>query len=1049
MNPEEKFQNRIAKLNAGQREAVEAIEGPVMVIAGPGTGKTEVLALRIAYLLRSDLQVSPSEILCLTYTDDATQSMRNRLLDIIGPEANRVQIYTFHAFCNQVIQQNREYFSYGELEPVDDLTRTEIVHEILDELRSDHILWRSGGDIYSNAPRLLRLFSTMKEENYTTEYLCQIIDQEIEELPNREDMKYKRNTGKNKKGDPKLEKIRSDQGKLEKTRGAVELFEVYKEKMKTRGFYDFSDMILWVIRAFAQHQELLLQYQEKCQYILVDEFQDTNGSQNALLRQLLDYWDVPNVFVVGDDDQSVYEFQGARIKNIVEFHDRYRESIRVIMLTENYRSSPPILEWAGKSIMNNMSRLVTQLSQEGAHANMDLSKDIRSAHPRFADQADCPEPRVVQYPNLTTEEVDLVIQVERLIQSGVRPQDIAVLYAQHKQADRILDLMDKKGIPYFVKRPANLLDIPLVKQILNLFRYLKEESEQALSGEATLYQLLHSPFFQVPPRDIARLALFKRLRDKCGKTSDPSMEYWRTSLSHEQNLVSIGLENPEALIRIGSRLDDWLQSMNLLSLPALLEKVVHESGLMGYILKHRDHIYSLEVLKSFYDFVQAQVERKADLSLADFLDLIEKHRIMNIRVPVQRVFSKADGVQFYTAHSSKGNEFEYVFLIGMTSNYWENKKAVGNRFVLPIRLSSSQENERSDAEEVARRLFYVALTRAKKHLRISYSENAGGSGRNVARSKFIDEVCAPEKRELGFVEEELLAGNLEKALQPKPSPQIELAYGRYLEETLSNMRMSTSALSLYLRCPLRFYFERVLKVPQVENDYQIYGSAVHSALKYMVANRDHTGLPPVEAVLGIFQERLKAKKRLLGDKLFERNLEQGIKEITDFYAEIQKDLPEKVEVEKNISFVWDGKISVTGNIDRLDILDGYCRIIDYKTGNPEGDKNVIKPPNPETQYSGSDFWRQMAFYKFLVDENPKGSYPPVRYGSFLFLRRQRDGEYCQLKYEITEQDIVYLKEQLSQAYTQIMNQEFDKGCGREDCIWCQFTQTYKLQKESL
>src|SRR5690606_22415383 len=165
MNPEEKFQNRIAKLNAGQREAVEAIEGPVMVIAGPGTGKTEVLALRIAYLLRSDLQVSPSEILCLTYTDDATQSMRNRLLDIIGPEANRVQIYTFHAFCNQVIQQNREYFSYGELEPVDDLTRTEIVHEILDELRSDHILWRSGGDIYSNAPRLLRLFSTMKEEN--------------------------------------------------------------------------------------------------------------------------------------------------------------------------------------------------------------------------------------------------------------------------------------------------------------------------------------------------------------------------------------------------------------------------------------------------------------------------------------------------------------------------------------------------------------------------------------------------------------------------------------------------------------------------------------------------------------------------------------------------------------------------------------------------------------------------------------------------------------------------------------------------------------------
>lgn len=1040
MNPEEQFQNRLAKLNPGQREAVETIEGPVMVIAGPGTGKTEVLAMRIAALLRSEAQVSPSEVLCLTYTDDASQSMRNRLLDIIGIEANQVQIHTFHAFCNQVIQQNREYFSYGELTPAEELDRIEIVYEILHELPEGHKLRRLGSNPYSDIYRLLHLFSMMKEEHITVSMLHEAIDQEIEELPNREEMIYQRNTKRNKKGDLKVEELAKQVDKLETTRAAAELLDTFQEKMAARGLYDFSDMILWVIQAFEQHPELLMQYQEKCQYILVDEFQDTNGAQNEVLKQLLSYWDVPNVFVVGDDDQSVFEFQGARIENIVEFQRRYKDSIRMILLTENYRSSPPILEWAAKAIEHNQSRLIKQLPELG------LDKAIRSAHPRFADPDSCPQPRVVEYSALAMEEADLVLKIEALLRQKVSPRDIAVIYAQHKQADRILDLMDKRGIPYFVKRPAHLLDIPLVKQLLNLFEYLKQELDQPFSGEPMLYQLLHSPFLQVPPGDIARIALYKLLRNKGRNVPDPRMETWRTCISDKLNLISLDLENPEALIRIGTNLDNWLQAVGMLPLPALMEKIVQESGIMGYILSEKDRLYQLEVLQSFYDFVLDQVEKNPGISLEGFLDRVDKHRSMKLRIPVQRIFSQRDGVQFFTAHASKGNEFEYVFLIGLTNNFWEAKRAGNTRFTIPSRLSLSSDHQGSGPIEVARRLFYVAITRAKKHLQISYTQDLSGTGKKAQRSVFVDEVCDPMDREKGEVEEEAMLEYLETALQPRQGPQIELAHGRYIEEALSKFRMSTTALSLYLRCPLSFYYERVLRVPRVENDALVYGIAVHVALKFMVERRSahHGEFPPLDEVLGRFYLELGRRKRALTPDQYERRREKGTLEISEYYKEVQGHIPAKVEVEKSFHLKWKGEIPLTGEIDRLDFYEGYCRIIDYKTGNPE--KKNIKPPDPEREELGSDLWRQMAFYKLLVENSPE-SYPEVQGGQFEFLQRNKDGSYHRPQANLTAEDVRSLGEQVETAYRQIMNQEFDRGCGKDGCTWCQFVHTYGLNKE--
>ncbi|MEO6832991.1 MAG: ATP-dependent helicase, partial [Chitinophagaceae bacterium] len=396
------FLARYEKLNPAQKTAVDAVYGPVMVIAGPGTGKTEVLSMRIAQLLRSEAQVQPHEILCLTYTDEATHAMRRRLVQIIGPAAHKVQIFTFHGFCNTVIQSFPEHFGKGNMQPISDLERIETLHEIIDKLPPGNPLRRLSGEIYFDTKRLNELFNFMKKEAKTSKEISDAIDLYIASLPNNPEYQYKRKYKDFQAGDVKKELLDSEVKRMEQTRAAANLFDVYLEKLKEAGRYDFTDMILWVLRAFKEAPAILQQYQERFQFILVDEFQDTNGAQSELLYELTKFWDDPNLFVVGDDDQSIYEFQGARVKNIIEFYERFKEHIEVIVLTDNYRSSQAILDMATSSINNNQQRLIRQVE------SLKLNKDIVAKNPRFADGKDNIRPRIKQYPNLLHEQADIV-----------------------------------------------------------------------------------------------------------------------------------------------------------------------------------------------------------------------------------------------------------------------------------------------------------------------------------------------------------------------------------------------------------------------------------------------------------------------------------------------------------------------------------------------------------------------------------------------------------------------------------------------------------------
>ena len=256
------FLHEYGRLNERQRLAVDSTEGPVMVIAGPGTGKTQILAARIGKILL-DTDTLPGNILCLTYTDAGTVAMRRRLLSFIGPDAYKVNIHTFHSFCNDIIQENLSLFEKTSLDPISDLERIQLFKTLIDGFPKNHSLKRYRGDVYFEMNNLQNLFSTMKREGWKPEFIREKIDQYLASLPTREEFIAKRATKEFKKGEVRTDKITEEADKMDKLKAAVGEFDRYQQLMRLHNRYDFDDMINWVIKAFEDNKALLSSYQER------------------------------------------------------------------------------------------------------------------------------------------------------------------------------------------------------------------------------------------------------------------------------------------------------------------------------------------------------------------------------------------------------------------------------------------------------------------------------------------------------------------------------------------------------------------------------------------------------------------------------------------------------------------------------------------------------------------------------------------------------------------------------------------------------------------
>jgi len=333
------FNKQYQALNSAQQEAVDAIDGPVLVVAGPGTGKTQILTLRIANILQKT-DTAPEQILALTFTESGVLAMRRRLLSFVGEGAYRVPIHTFHGFCNAIIGRFPEHFpEYVGSSAISELDRILIMQKVFDEVRPPHL--RAFRSPYYHVPKALSAISDCKRENLSQIDLEGRVVSALAQIRNASDYMYEKGANKGKvRGAYKKE-----EEKLEKVEDLNLLYFAYEKALAEREAYDYDDMILSVVRALENDKDLKLILQEEYQYLLADEYQDGNGAQNRVLELLADFHENPNIFVVGDPNQAIYRFQGASLENFHRFKTLY-PGAKEISLTDNYRSPQKILNLA-------------------------------------------------------------------------------------------------------------------------------------------------------------------------------------------------------------------------------------------------------------------------------------------------------------------------------------------------------------------------------------------------------------------------------------------------------------------------------------------------------------------------------------------------------------------------------------------------------------------------------------------------------------------------------------------------------------------------------
>ncbi len=1036
-----KFQEALAGLNPEQLAAVNKMDGPVLVVAGPGTGKTQILAARIGKIL-TDTDASPSEILCLTYTDAGAVAMRKRLFEFIGPDAYRINIYTFHAFCNEIIQENLEYFGKLNLESLSDLESAMLFRELVDEFPNDHLLKRFTGDIYYDVPRLKSLFSTMKRENWDAAMIERAVGEYLEDIPNREEFIYKRANAKAgiKVGDPKQKDIDAAHEVMKKLLAAVGEYQNYTEKMKTRGRYDYDDMIIWVLRAFRDNEEILRRYQERYQYILVDEFQDTSGSQNELLRFLLNYWDTPNVFVVGDDDQSIFKFQGANMKNILDFANDYVDTLHTVVLKHNYRSNQQILDISKALIDNNFERLTSQLK---------LDKALKSSHPRFSELL--VDPVIREYENPDKELVDVSLQIKKLVETGVPPGEIAVIYRNHNQVEEMIKFLDVQKIQVNTKRKIDVLTQPFGEKIINILRYLAMELDSPYSGDELLFEIMHYDFFNIPPIEIAKasVAVFKEnfgtLAYNQPKTSI------RRYVSEMRPPAQPDLFKPDQqqeMRYLVSNVDYLLKEAVSVTLQQLFQSVISKMGILKYIMQQQDKGSYMQMLTSFFDFLKDESRKRPDISLNDLIQTIEMMKKHQIRLELNQSIFSENGVNFLTAHGSKGLEFEYVFFIGCDKRTWDSKGR-NSGFSYPDTLTQSASDDIAQKEE-ARRLFYVAVTRAKQHLVISYAAK-DKKDKDQEASQFVGEILASTSLQVQYpkVDAGAMVDFQATQFSETDKPKVELLDTNYINQLLQNYTLSVTHLSNYLDCPLRFYFQCLIRVPAGKSPSATFGQAVHWALNktYRQLKDNDNEFLSTENFMREFRWYMARNRDSFTKDEFKLRSAYGEKILPPYYEQNVPNWNKIAVTERSIKNIEVVGVPIKGNLDKIEFDGKQATVVDYKTGKPKNAKDKLLRPTNDAP-NGGDYWRQAVFYKILIDHDRTTDWQVIS-TIFDFVEPINDGEYYREKFVITPEDVEIVTGQIKDTYEQIMAHNFSTGCGKKECDWCHFVKSNFKQADEI
>jgi len=982
-------------LNDGQRRAVDSIEGPVMLIAGPGTGKTQTLTMRIAnILLKTD--AVPDSILALTFTESGVRAMRERLISIIGNTSYYINIHTFHSFASEIIQSNPDEFIIAtEIEPLSDLERIHIFKEIFDEL--DLEILKPFNSKYYYLRTAISKIQNLKREGIDTKEYKKIISESEEML----------------------------QKDIDKNVELSKIYELYQSKLKSYGRYDFEDMINFVIEKFKTSPALLQKYQERFQYFLVDEFQDTNFSQAELLYQLSSYWDPnPNLFVVGDDDQSIYRFQGASIENIIEFNKKYPNSLK-ISLTENYRSNQKIIDSAESVIAKNKLRISTALK---------IDKNQKSKIKEAGND------KCISYGEFSTSYTEnhfIAQEVKKLIESGEKPNEIAIIYRNNSDAKDIADMFSRMGIEYTLEGGENVLESGLIIRLMHILKVILKIRNK--SEDIDLFTLLNYEFLEIKGLDILKLSRFASTR---------KLNLFE-AISHSE-IAESKIENLKVLKAFFEKIVYWNELSANVTFMKFLEQVIDESGFLNWILNKNNSYELLNKLNSFLSEVKRLNYSKKNLSLEVFLNYVDLMVDNGLGISEKTIDVETKAVKLTTAHKSKGLEFKHVFIPKFMDKKWGN--AINRDLVkLPTSILktidlSNEKAIKNQLEEDERRLFFVVLTRAKENITItSAKSNQTAKYQKIASpSMFLYEIPNENINAIDIQKHEESASEiLKQILTPYKTEEITIDEKGFLKDSLKNFKISASSLNTYLECGYKFKLEYLFKTPQQKTRSLILGSSVHRALEK--ANKDIQSKKPVliDKVLSDFSESLKSE--ILNDKEFSEIEKEGHSILKiyhetykhEFYCEVENSI---LHVEK--FFGWgfsrpllDNKIHLQGKVDKIEILDKSKReikIIDYKTGMPKSRGEILG----ETKMTDSGQFRQLLFYKLLIDLDDSFKYT-VREVELDYIGH-RSGKPKRENFIIKDSDIESLKETIRKVTADIKNLKFERTTDTHFCEMCRF-----------
>lgn len=1007
------FEEAYQGLNIAQKKAVDSIEGPVMVIAGPGTGKTQILSIRIGNILKKT-DCDPKSILCLTYTEAGAKAMRDRLQKFIGATAYDVGIYTFHSFCNLIIRENPEEFGlFGNFDLASDLDLNNIATDITKSFQKDHPLYNYKNNYAYTIYNILKLIQLIKQENWDPNKIIDDYKKEIISSKDSDIYIYKQNRGNNKKGDFNENLYKKDTDKLKRYIAFFECFEKYQESLRTKELFDFHDMLKWVLEKFKNDDTFLAKYQERFLYYLVDEYQDTNGIQNEIIYQLNSYFDSSNIFVVGDDDQAIYRFQGAKMDNMIEFNAKYKPEI--IILTDNYRSSQHILNAAGYSIQNNIERLI--------NIRTDLNKDLTAAgkNKAYNDQV-----KIIEYYNFEAEVVGVCQQIKSNIDNGIEPKEMAILYKKNNEADSYVKYLQALKIPYSVSKEVNVLQETIIKQIIKLLDFIQKAQRSPFANDDILFEILHFPYIEFSVIDIGILS--RHLSPFENKESLLEL------LNNKTILTELKLQNTEYCSVFYTIIMELIENFNSLTAQVFIEKLLHDLQILKYIVNHPDKIHLLNVLNRFFDYIKKESTKNPNLSMSNVISDIEQMQNNNLSLSLYQAIGTKNGVQLSTLYKSKGLEYDYVYMINNTAANW--KSVERSPVVLPEHI------KRSDIanDEDIRRLFYVGMTRAKQSLSISYPKETIDA-KNAEPSKYVSELKADEKVIFDFqkIDDELVA-NMLVAEMSSLKKDFTILNDEWLDSFLENYRLSPTAMDKYLRCPVAFYYENILRVPSARTSPFGFGRAIHESLHQFIQKHRTDAKADVERYKEYYIDSMKKYKSHFTTAEYEGYYNKGLENIPEFLLTYwdQWRHAENMQFEIKKKEAHYKEVPISGQLDRIDFLGNQITVIDYKTGNSSGAKSKVKAPDAKNP-DGTDYWRQMIFYAILLDYYPEYRNKQFR-GIFYFVLKDQN-TFHQVEVISTDESKEKVGELIVDVYQNIKAKKFSPGCGDKDCLWCSYLNT--------